>query len=266
MLSTIYQNLGKYDRSVEVAKRAIEMNPNFPPGPANLAWAYLFLERYADAEKTVQQAAERKLNFPDILILPYLISFYKGDRAGMERAACSRNGESRIGGLDDQHGGIRSGLSRSRTASQNNDAPSREMEKQAHQPERAAMYEAGAAVREAFYGNSFRGAPESKGRAGTLEAATRNMALHSQRPSRENAGSQPLASDLEKRFPEDTCVRFTYLPVLRALVALNRGDSTAAIEHLQAAEPYDLATPCSGLAIRESLSGLRPRGGLSRIP
>jgi eukaryotic-like serine/threonine-protein kinase len=54
LLAGIYQNLGKYEKSAEVAKRAIEMNPNFPPGPANLAWTYLFLERYADAEKTVQ--------------------------------------------------------------------------------------------------------------------------------------------------------------------------------------------------------------------
>ena len=63
------------------------MNPNFPPGAANLAWTYLFLERYSDAGKTVQQAAERGLNFPDLLILPYVIAFYGGDGPGMERAA-----------------------------------------------------------------------------------------------------------------------------------------------------------------------------------
>ena len=51
LLSFIYQNLGKYEKSAEIAKRAVEMNPSFPPGPTNLAWAYLFLERYADAEK-----------------------------------------------------------------------------------------------------------------------------------------------------------------------------------------------------------------------
>ena len=69
--SVVYQTLGKFQKSVEVCKRAIEINPNFPPGPVNLAWTYLALERYADAERTVQQAAERKLVVPDLLILPY---------------------------------------------------------------------------------------------------------------------------------------------------------------------------------------------------
>jgi len=65
------------------------------------------------------------------------------------------------------------------------------------------------------------------------------MAVSGDRP-----GSQALAKDLEKRFPEDTCVRFTYLPIHRALLALN-GDFSNATEHLQAAVPYDLAIPGS---------------------
>src|SRR5580700_1232715 len=87
LLSAAYQTLGKYERSVELAKRAVQMNPNFPFGYPNLAWSYLFLEHYGDAERTVQQASERKLAIPDLLVLPYVIAFYKNDAAGMERAA-----------------------------------------------------------------------------------------------------------------------------------------------------------------------------------
>ena len=63
------------------------------------------------------------MDFPDLMILPYVIAFYKGDRAGMERAAARGKGQPGIGGLDDQHGGIRSGLFRSFAAGQNDDAP-----------------------------------------------------------------------------------------------------------------------------------------------
>lgn len=35
--------------------------------------------------------------------------------------------------------------------------------------------------------------------------------------------AQTLAHDLEIRFPEDTSVRFNYLPVLRGILALNQG-------------------------------------------
>ena len=54
--------------------------------------------------------------------------------------------------------------------------------------------------------------------------------------------AQVLADDLEKRFPEDTSVRFSYLPSLRALLALNHGEPSRAIEILQVAVPYELGT------------------------
>jgi hypothetical protein len=56
------------------------------------------------------------------------------------------------------------------------------------------------------------------------------------------AESKTLADDLEKRFPEDTSVRFSYLPVLRAIVALKHGESLKSIELLQISVPYDLGT------------------------
>jgi hypothetical protein len=78
----------------------------------------------------------------------------------------------------------------------------------------------------------------------------------------DSSRSEELANDLEKRFPEDTSVRFNYLPTLRALFALNRGDSANAIELLQVAVPYELAIP--GIAFFGFFGGLYPayvRGG-----
>ena len=59
--------------------------------------------------------------------------------------------------------------------------------------------------------------------------------------------TQTLADDLEKNFPEDTSVKFSYLPVLRALLALNRRQPAKAIELLESADPYELGTPRSNL-------------------
>ena len=41
----------------------------------------------------------------------------------------------------------------------------------------------------------------------------------------ESAQAHEIEEDLEKRYPEDTSVQFSYLPALRALLALNRGDA-----------------------------------------
>jgi tetratricopeptide (TPR) repeat protein len=53
--------------------------------------------------------------------------------------------------------------------------------------------------------------------------------------------SEALAGDLEKRFPEDTFAKFTYVPVLRGLAALGRGKPADSVERLQIALRYELA-------------------------
>ena len=69
-----------------------------------------------------------------------------------------------------------------------------------------------------------------------------SMALPLRWPSAgDSSRSQALAKDLERRFPEDTSVRFNYLPTLRALFALNHGEPSKAIELLQVAVPHELA-------------------------
>jgi len=52
--------------------------------------------------------------------------------------------------------------------------------------------------------------------------------------------ARTLADDLSKRFPGDTIVRFSYLPMLNAQLALHRGDALKAIEALQSTAPYEL--------------------------
>ena len=57
--------------------------------------------------------------------------------------------------------------------------------------------------------------------------------------SGESSRSQTLTDDLARRFPEDTLVRFTYVPTLRGLLAVNHSKPLVAIELLQAAIPYE---------------------------
>ena len=70
----------------------------------------------------------------------------------------------------------------------------------------------------------------------------------------DSSRSEPLAGDLEKRFPEDTFVKYSYAPVLRALAALARGKPSDSVDQLQVAVPYDLAA--NGLNFYHLLGGL----------
>jgi tetratricopeptide (TPR) repeat protein len=108
--------------------------------------------------------------------------------------------------------------------------------------EKAASYRAAQAVWEAVCGNP---AEAKRNALAALElsrgrdvqyAAVLALAL-----SRESSRSEALASDLEKRFPEDTFVKFTYAPVLRAVSALQRGKPVNSLDELQISLPYELA-------------------------
>ena len=132
-----------------------------------------------------------------------------------------------------------------------------ERAQQAGNRERAAIYETAAAVCEAHFGNRAAAKQRAEtalqfGKGRDVEyAAAFALAL-----SGDSSGSQKLADDLAKRFPEDTPVQFEYLPTLRALFALARHAPLDAIERLQTALPYDFAMP--GTVFFARFGGLYP--------
>jgi hypothetical protein len=65
--------------------------------------------------------------------------------------------------------------------------------------------------------------------------------------SGDSVRSQALANNLEKEFPDDTSVRFSYLPTVRAVLALNHREPAKAIKLLQVAVPYELSAPRGSL-------------------
>jgi len=130
----------------------------------------------------------------------------------------------------------------------------------AHKRERAALWEAGAAIREAFFGNVLEAKQHT---AAALELSNGRDVQYGAALALAFAGdvarSQALAKDLEKA-TEDTYVQFTYLPTLRALWAVSHDDSSNAIDLLQTAAPYELAIPGSVTGIYGSLYPVYVRG------
>jgi tetratricopeptide (TPR) repeat protein len=59
----------------------------------------------------------------------------------------------------------------------------------------------------------------------------------------DTARAQPLADDLEKRFPANTALHDYWLPSIRAAIELDRGNPAKAITVLEAAVPYELGYP-----------------------
>jgi DNA-binding winged helix-turn-helix (wHTH) protein len=243
----IYPSIGKREESVEEAKIALGIDPDFSIGYSLLADGYLAVERTAEAEKTLQRASERKLDIPDFYVQRYVIAFLKDDRAGMEREAALPREKP---GVDDWMSNAEafvsaySGhLAEARKMSQR----AADLARKAERRDTEALYEADAAMREALFGNAL----AARQRAGDAVELSKSRdveygAAFALALSGDSSRSQKLAEDLSRRFPEDTIVRFTYVPTIRALVALNHSQPSKAIELLQTAISYEGGTPIEG--------------------
>jgi tetratricopeptide (TPR) repeat protein/predicted Ser/Thr protein kinase len=253
----IYPVLGKYDKSFEEVRKVIELDPDFGIGYHILAARYLNLDRLNDAEETLQQADRRHLQVPELLAARYDIAFLKGDRAAMELVAARGQGESKTEAWISDKEAL--GLAYSGHLQQAGGTLRRavDLAQQAGQRERAALWETGVAVWDAFFGN---GSQSRRNATAALELSKDREVEYGAAFALALAGdfprSQTLANDLERRFPEDTSVRSSYLPVLRALLALNHGEPAKAIELLQIAVPYELGQPRS--SIHGSFGALYP--------
>jgi tetratricopeptide (TPR) repeat protein len=242
----VYPVFGKFEKAIEDSQKSIGLDPDISFAHFDLAGNYVYLLRLGEAEKTLLLASKRKLETSDSWVLPYEIAFLKGDEAGMERAKAAGQARSALDAGIPYYEAFTSAyygrLQHSRAMSQR----AVDFAQQSGQQERAALFDAGAALREAFFGN----APEARRSATAALKFSKDReveygAAFAMALIGDSVRAQTLTDDLEKRFPEDTCVKFDYVPELRALLALNRNDPAKAIELLQIASPYELGAPRS---------------------
>ena len=183
---------------------------------------------------------------PDYFVLRYDIAFLKDDKADMERQVSLAQEKSGAEDWIANHQAFVYGYSGQLQEATRMSRKATERALEGAQRERAALYEAGAAIREALFGNS--AAAKQTARAALALSKARGVeygAALALTLSGFSSQAEVLANDLEKRFPEDTSVRFSYLPTLRAVVALKAGKPLDAIELLQTAVPNELGAPAS---------------------
>jgi len=243
----VYPPLGEYEKAAQEAKLALGIDPDFSIGYSLLADSYVALGRWAEAESTLKQAFNRKLEIPDFFVLQYALAFLKDDKAEMERVATlareKPGAEDWIanseGFVSAYYGQLEEARKMSRRAA--------DLARKAERRDTEALYEADAAVREALFGN----VSTARQRAGDALELSKSKdvgygAALALALAGDSSRSQALTEDLTRRFPEDTRVQFNYVPTLRAFLGLNRSEPAKAVEVLQTAIPYEGGTPTEG--------------------
>ncbi len=255
-LALTYCVSGQYEKAIEAARKSVELDPDFALGYSFIADGFQRLDRLREAENELRRASERQLDIPEFVIQRFDIAFLKGNRAGMERQVSLANGKSAPGDWKSDHEAFV-------LAYEGHLQQAKRMSRQVADfalpvnREKAALYAVPEALWDSFFGN----APEARRSALAALRLSRELyveygAAFALAQSGDSSRAQKLAADLERRFPEDTGVRFSYLPTLRARLALNQGEPAKAIELLQIAAPYELGLPRS--AIHGNFGALYP--------
>jgi len=241
-LGVLYQGLGQYEKALESFRASQKISPNDALEYANLLVIYVNLNRVKEARAIVADAAAKKLDSPGIRYALYQLSFLQSDDAGMAEqvswAAADRPGEeSQLLYYQSDTAAYYGQLNKARELSRQAAASA---ERAGHK-EGAAGCEAAAGLREALFGN---GAEAKRAAANALRASNGKDVQFVAALSLAMVGDKEkaieFADSLKSRFPDDTIVKFNYLPTIYAQIALNDGDPARAIEFLRAAAPYEL--------------------------
>ena len=238
---------GSTTRQSKRPERQIDLDADFPIGYYQLSFNSGYLERLDEAENALRRASDRQLDIWWFPVQRYDIAFLKGDKPGMDRAVAQAQGKGGAEVMVSARAGFvlayAGRLLQAREMSQR----ALTLAQQTGERGGAALVASGAAMLEALAGNA---PAASQGAVAALElskdrdveyGAALALAL-----SADSSRSQTLANDLETRFPQDTAVRSGYLPTIRAVLALNRGEPSKALELLKTAAPFELGVPlCS---------------------
>ena len=258
----IYPALANYDKAIEEARKGMEIAPDKGFFYVFLGANSLYAGRPTGSEEALRRASERELETVKLLLVQYDLAFLKDDRGGMQQAVKAAQGKpDSMDWMADRQafslayaGQLQKARVLSRQATQ--------LAQQQGDRERAAQFTVRSALWEAFFGNvreAKQGAASALGLVSNREveygaAIVSGLAGDSRQ-------AQALADHLESGFPEDTSIRFSYLPVIHAILALNRGDPAGAIHALEAAIPYELGSPrCAVVGFYGSLYPILFRG------
>lgn len=245
-LANDYISVGDYEKSVAESLDALGLKSYFGPGAvyANLIQAYAALDRFEQARATFQKATADKISYPLLHGYLYYVAFSQSDTAEMEQQAAWAVGRS---GVEDFQLSAESDteaffghLEKARKLSE----LAVESARRNNLLEAGALWQVNSALREAEFGNI--GRARQLATVALAIAPGRDvqvLAALARARAGETARAHAAADKLSRQFPENTAMKFYWLPAIRAAIEIGQGKHFAALEHLQIAAPYDLASP-----------------------
>ncbi len=261
-LAVIDSDLGKLDKSLELAQEVVHLASHEGQSYANLVDAYNFLNRPDDANAIAAKAFALNLDSSALRLYLYDAAFLQRNLAGMEKQLTWAAGEP---GVEDAFLGDQADyLATTGQLARAKDLTARAAEaaKRADEKETAAGYELDQAQREAEFGND---AEAVRSAESALTLAKDRDTLFGAALAFALAGAPqralPLASRLDKQFPSDTIAQFIYLPSIRGAIAVHQNDPARAVQALRPPFPMKRVRPRTSSAYIRGQAYLEAKNG-----
>jgi eukaryotic-like serine/threonine-protein kinase len=237
-LGDVYVTEGQYERAAEGFQEAVRLEPEAVGPYTNLANALLALQRFDEAQQTIQQAQARKLDDFSLHNVLYILAFLRGDPSAIaEQQQWFMGKPTETFGFslasDAEAYGGHLGKARELTKHSIDSAI------RADSKETAAVWLGNSALLEAAVGNmaeAKQAAADGVKLVPTSQGVEVEAAL-AYAMAGDATQAESLAQDLNKRFPADTQTQSLWLPAIHAQLALNRKDAATAVNLLQSALP-----------------------------
>jgi eukaryotic-like serine/threonine-protein kinase len=255
-LGVVYQTLGQHEKSLAEFRESLRL------GPDSLIYGdvvseLIRLNRFKEARAAADEALSKNLDSLDLRLFLYQLAFLQNDSASMAQQVSWASGKPGKENVMLYMQASTAAYSGKLTAAREFSRQAATSADRAGEKEVEAGCEAAAALWEAFYGNAQEARQHA---AATLEKSNGRDAQYAAALALavigDSARAQALADDLQKRFPDDTVVRFNYLPTLHAQLFLNASDRSSdrlpdhssanvaiAVQALSVAAPYELGIP-----------------------
>jgi len=252
-LGSIDAILGRGEKSLAESQQAFRLDPS-GLNYSNLVTAFISLNRLDEARVTAEDAQAKKLDSPYLRAALYQLAFLKNDAAGMAQHLNWASGKP---GIEDALLAMEADSAAYAGQLRKADDYTRQAvasATRADEKETAASYEAQAGLRHALFGNF----PAARQHAAAALAMSNGrevqfMSALALALAGDTARVQTLENDFAKRFPDDTLVKFIYLPSLRAQREILRRDFAKVVAELQTSIPYELGQTNGGATISVSL-------------
>jgi len=243
-LGVNYTLLGEYEKSAVVSREAVRLAPDNGIPYGSLMSDYNSLNRLDEAEAVFEDAMAHKVDGPYLRQSRYNLAFLQGETRAMAEQLAWAAGKP---GVEDWAFSYQSDteayygrFDKARAFSQ------RAVDSALHADaaETAAGWQLQEALREAEIGDA------ATARKLTAKALTRSngrdvevLAALAFARAGDRVHAQTLANTFERDSPLDTMIQGYWLPIIRAAIALDVGNTQQAIAALQGASPYELGSP-----------------------